>query len=162
MFGLKRVVRSATWTAQAKAAASRSTSRSSRRRRRVRHVHDARRRRGDPADTYAPRPIEAAAAAAIGTGRAYVWRGHYLVELKYNNEHESPQDMIKSSEEILPLFAKAIGDKLPGSTDKPASARALPAANLLPNAIAYFPDNVLSLGKVGPGAIGYYKDGAKR
>ncbi|MGH7280337.1 MAG: DUF6599 family protein, partial [Polyangiaceae bacterium] len=63
---------------------------------------------------------------------------------------------------ILPLVAKAVGEKLPGGTDKPASARALPTANMLPNGIAYFPDDVLSLGKVGPGAIGYYKDGAKR
>lgn len=117
---------------------------------------------GDPADPHAPHAIEAPAAAAMGSGRGYVWRGQYLVELTYLNETESPQDMIKSSENILPLVAKAVGEKLPGSTDKPASARALPTANLLPNAIAYFPDNVLSLGKVGPGAIGYYKDGAKR
>jgi hypothetical protein len=70
--------------------------------------------------------------------------------------------MIKSSEKILPVVAKAVGEKLPGATDKPASARALPTTNLLPNAIAYFPVNPLSLGKVGPGAIGYYRDGVKR
>ncbi len=117
---------------------------------------------GDPADPHAPRVIAAPAAAAMGSGRGYVWRGLYLVELTYLNEIESPPDMIKSSEKILPLVAKAVGEKLPGSTDEPASARALPAANMLPNGIAYFPDNALSLGKVGPAAIGYYKDGAKR
>ncbi|HEX7663114.1 MAG TPA: DUF6599 family protein [Polyangiaceae bacterium] len=117
---------------------------------------------GDPADSHAPRAFDAQGAGAMGSGRAYVWRGSYLVELTYLNESETPGDMIKSSEKILPQVGKAIGEKLTGATDKPASAKALPATNMLPNAIAYFPDNYLALGKIGPAAVGFYKDGAKR
>ncbi|MEO8797496.1 MAG: DUF6599 family protein [Polyangiaceae bacterium] len=117
---------------------------------------------GDPADSHAPRPLEAQGAGAMGTGRAYVWRGTYLVELTFLNESETPADMIKSSEQILPEVAKAVSEKLPGATDKPPSARALPEANMLPNGIAYFPNDYLGLGKIGPAAVGYYKDGAKR
>lgn len=117
---------------------------------------------GDPTDVHAPRPIAASGAGAMGSGRGYAWRGSYLVELTYLNETETPQAMIASSEQILPTVAKQISDKLPGATDKPLSARALTTVNLIPNGIAYFPEDPLSLGKIGAGAIGYYKDGTKR
>ncbi|MEO8874431.1 MAG: DUF6599 family protein [Polyangiaceae bacterium] len=117
---------------------------------------------GDPTDSHAPRTIEASGAGAMGSGRGYAWRGSYLVELTYLNETETPAAMIKSSEMILPVVAKAISEKLPGATDKPVSARALTTTNLIPNGIAYFPNDPVSLGKIGAGAVGYYKDGAKR
>ncbi|MEO7112911.1 MAG: DUF6599 family protein [Polyangiaceae bacterium] len=117
---------------------------------------------GDPTDSHAPRPIDASGAGAMGSGRGYAWRGSYLVELTYLNETETPQAMIASSEQILPTVAKVISEKLPGATDKPISARALSTTNLIPNGIAYFPQDPLQLGKIGAGAIGYYKDGTKR
>jgi len=117
---------------------------------------------GDPTDAHAPRPIDASGAGAMGSGRGYAWRGSYLVELTYLNETETPQAMIASSEQILPTVAKAVSEKLTGATDKPISARALSTTNLIPNGIAYFPQDPLQLGKIGAGAIGYYKDGTKR
>ena len=117
---------------------------------------------GDPTDSHAPRTIAASGAGAMGSGRGYVWRGSYLVELTYLNESETPAAMIASSEQILPVVAKAISDKLPGATDLPISARALTSTNLIANGIAYFPQDPLSLGKIGAGAVGYYKDGTKR
>src|SRR5690242_3875216 len=52
---------------------------------------------GDPAEPSTPKQLAAGAAGAIGTGRAYVWRGAHLVELQYVNETESPEQMAKSS-----------------------------------------------------------------
>ena len=118
---------------------------------------------GDPADPSAPRTLEAGGAGAIGTGRAYVWRGDELAELQYINENESPEQLAKSSEAVLTPLGKQLGAKLPGALDKPPAAAALPSASLVSaNAITYFTKDALGVPNVGAGAVGYYKDGDKR
>jgi hypothetical protein len=117
---------------------------------------------GDPAEPSTPKPFAAGGAGAIGTGRAYVWRGQHLVELQYNNEQESPAELAKSSDTILRAVGKEIGAKLPGSTTLPAAAQALPEANRLPNGIVFQPKDILGWNGVGPGALGFYKDGDRR
>lgn len=116
----------------------------------------------DPADPSTPKLLSAPAAGAIGTGRAYVWRGAHLVELQYINENESPDQVAKSSESILSAVGKAIGAKLPGPETLPPAAHALPDANRIPNAILFQPKDVLGWKGVGPGALGFYKDGDRR
>ena len=117
---------------------------------------------GDPADPSAPRPLSAGAAGAMGTGRAYVWKGQYLAELQYNNEQESPAELAKSSAAILSAVGKDIGNRLPGQADKPDAARRLPAPGLLPGGIAYAAKDVLDVTGAGAGAVGFYKDGDHR
>jgi hypothetical protein len=117
---------------------------------------------GDPAEPSTPKPFAAGAAASIGTGRAYVWRGQYLVELQYVNEQEAPAELAKSSDTILRAVGKEIGAKLPGATTLPASAAALPEANRIANGIVFQPKDILDWKGVGPGAIGFYKDGDRR
>jgi len=116
----------------------------------------------DPADPSTPKPLAAKAAGAIGTGRAYVWRGPNLVELQYINENESPEQLAKSSEAVLTSVGKAIGDKLPGPATLPPAAQALPEANRITNGILFQPKDVLGWKGTGPGALGFYKDGDKR
>jgi hypothetical protein len=116
----------------------------------------------DPAETTAPKPLDAGAGGAIGTGRAYVWRGLYLAELQYNNEQESPEALAASSAKILGVLASEIGAKLPGATDKPPAAQRLPTENLIPNGIQFFPKDPFGLTGAGAAAVGYYKDGATR
>ena len=117
---------------------------------------------GDPAEPSTPKVLAAGGAGAIGTGRAYVWRGVHLAELQYVNENESPEQLAKSSEAILTKVGKEIGDKLPGATDLPAAAAMLPTDKRVPQGITYQPKDVLGWTAVGPGAIGYYKDGDRR
>lgn len=117
---------------------------------------------GDPAEPSTPKPLAAGAAGAIGTGRAYVWRGAHLVELQYVNEQEAPSDLAKSSATILEAVGKAIGQKLPGPLTLPPAAQALPAWNRLPSGIVFQPKDVLGWNGVGPGAIGFYKEGDRR
>jgi hypothetical protein len=117
---------------------------------------------GDPADPTEPRPLAAGAAAAIGTGRAYVWKGAYLAELQYNNDQEAPDQLAKSSEAILTSLGRAIGSRLPGSVDKPDPAQLLPTAGLIPNGILFVPKDALGFAGLGPTAIGFYKEGDKR
>jgi hypothetical protein len=117
---------------------------------------------GDPADPSTPKPFAAGAAAAIGTGRAYVWRGQHLVELQYVNEQEAPAELAKSSDTILRAVGKEIGTKLPGAMTLPAAAAALPEANRIANGIVFQPKDILDAKGVGPGAIGFYKDGDRR
>jgi hypothetical protein len=117
---------------------------------------------GDPADKSAPRVLAAKGRGAIGTGRAYVWRGKYLVELQYNNEQEAESALAKSSEAILTALSKELGEKLPGAEEPPAAALALPRQNLVPNGIVWAQKEPYGVGNLGAGAIGYYADGGKR
>jgi hypothetical protein len=117
----------------------------------------------DPAEDSAPKPFAAGGGAVLGTGRAYVWRGQNVLELQYTSEQESPDQLSKSSSAILPLIGKEIGSKLPGSLDKPASAKALPEAHLVSaQAMEFVEKELLGLKGLGAGAMGFYKDGDKR
>jgi hypothetical protein len=116
----------------------------------------------DPLDPSTPRPLAVAGVGAIGTGRAYVWKGAYLAELSYLNENEKPEDLAKSSLEMLTAIAMSIAKKLPGGAELPASAAALPEAGRIPLGIAYYGKDAMGLGNVGPLAMGFYKDGDVR
>ena len=109
---------------------------------------------GDPAEPNTPRKLAAGGAGAIGTGRAYVWKGEHLVELQYNNEQESPSELAKSSSVALTEIAKALGEKLPGKGDLVPSAKALPEANLIANGVAFSPKDALGVSNAGAAAIG--------
>jgi hypothetical protein len=115
----------------------------------------------DPAEPTTPKPLEAGGAGALGTGRAYVWKGSYLAELQYNNEQETPEALTASSAKILTAVSKNIGDRLPGGPEKPAAAERLPKANLVPNGIQFFPKDAPNLGPAAA-AVGFYRDGVKR
>src|SRR4051812_3429644 len=62
----------------------------------------------DPLEA-APRKLAAGGAGAIGTGRAYVWKGAYLAEIQYANEQETPTQMKASSERVLVPLGTEIG-----------------------------------------------------
>jgi hypothetical protein len=118
---------------------------------------------GDPAKTTV-KALAAGAAGATSSSNAYVWRGQYLAELTFVTEDTkmTPQQMAQANETATGAIAKDIGSKLPGSTDLPASAAALPAAQRIPLGISYHPKDALGLTGVGPLAVGYYADGQKR
>lgn len=115
----------------------------------------------DPAES-APAKLEAGGAGALGTGIAYVWRGTHVAELSYTNELESPDQLKASSARALPALAKELGEKLPGDKAPPAAVSALPEAERVNMGIHYEAKDVLGISGAGPGAVGYYKDGAKR
>jgi hypothetical protein len=115
----------------------------------------------DPAEATTPKPLEAGGAGALGTGRAYVWKGAYLAELQYNNEEETPAALAASSARILSAVAKDIGARLPGGPEKPAAAERLPRDHLIPNGVQFYPKDAPGLGS-SAAAVGFYEDGAKR
>ena len=115
----------------------------------------------DPLEA-APRALEAGGAGAIGTGRAYVWKGPYLAEIQYANEQETPAQMKASSERLLVPIGTEIGKKVPGQAGLPPSASKLPPDKMVPMGILYAPKDVLGVEGAGAGASGFYKDGDKR
>src|SRR6266545_140433 len=115
----------------------------------------------DPLEA-APRKLSAGGAGALGTGRAYVWKGSHLAEIQYANEQETPAQMKASSERLLVPIATEIGQKLPGAAALPAAASNLPADKMVPMGILYLPKDLLGLEGAGAGAMGFYKDGEKR
>ena len=78
------------------------------------------------------------------------------------NETESPAELAKSSDTILRAVGKEVGDKLPGAKTLPPAAMALPEVNRLANGIVFQPKDLLGWNGVGPGAMGFYKDGDRR
>ncbi len=128
---------------------------------------------GDPADPSTPRPLATVAAGdppgnaleaargALGTGRAYVWRGNSVVELQYNNERETPAQLRASSDAALGAIGLGIAKRLTAVAG-PASLALLPSAHAIPNGLSFFPREPFGWKNVGPTAVGYYKDGARR
>jgi hypothetical protein len=116
----------------------------------------------DPAEPTTPKPLAAGAAAAIGTGRAYVWKDQYLAELQYNNEQETPEALAQSSARVLTGVAKGIGAALPGPATLPPAIEALPREHRLPNGTQLVTKDALGIPGFGPLAIGYFADGATR
>lgn len=119
----------------------------------------------DPADEHTPRPLSDVdalpeASGAMGTGKAYAQRGAYFLELTYSNDTETPEQLKKSSDAILPALAHDIAAKLPSEPPIPASVKALPRKDLVPNGITYFDKDVLGIAGGGPGAVGYYRNSA--
>lgn len=116
---------------------------------------------GDPLEV-APAALEAGGQGALGTGIAYVWRGEYVAELSYTNELESPDQLKATSAKVLPPLAKEIGEKLPGDKALPKPAVLLPAEGRVAMGVGFEAKDLLGVSGVGPGAMGYYKDGDKR
>jgi hypothetical protein len=71
--------------------------------------------------------FKAGGAAVLANGAAYLWRGKFLVELTLNAESATPQQAKKIGAEVLPAFAEALGQSLPGSTEPPPEVRLLPS-----------------------------------
>lgn len=124
---------------------------------------------GDPVDPSTPRVLEVApkgaptgGLGAIGTGRAYVWRGNMVAELQYNNDRETPSQLKASSEAALSAIGKSIAQKLPEETGMPASARLLPDEMRIANGVQFFMKEPFGWKNVGPTTVGYYKDGDRR
>jgi hypothetical protein len=121
----------------------------------------------DPTDPTATKPLPdlarsaADALGAIGTGKAYVWRNDQLLELTYNDENASPEQLARDATPVLVALGKQVAGRLPAG-QLPASAAALPSAHLVPNGIQFFKKDLMGIPGAGAGAVGYYVDGAKR
>jgi hypothetical protein len=110
------------------------------------------------------KPAAFGAVGATSSSNAYVWRGSYLVELTFVTEDTkmTPDQMARQNEVSTGAIARDIGGRLPGPTDLPPAASALPTTSRLPLGIAYHPKEALGASGVGPAAVGYYGDGEKR
>lgn len=115
----------------------------------------------DPVETK-PKGLEAGARATLGGSNANVWRGKYVLELAYNNEREAPDALRASTAKVLPPLAQAIGDELPGDKKLPDAAARLPEGDRVELGVSYVTGDLLDVGGVGAGAVGYYKTGEKR
>ncbi len=121
----------------------------------------------DPTDPTATKPLPdltrsaADALGAIGTGKAYVWRNDQLLELTYNDENASPEQLARDATPVLIALGKQVAGRLPAG-QLPACAAALPSAHLVPNGIQFFKKDLMGIPGAGAGAVGYYVDGAKR
>lgn len=118
----------------------------------------------DPARADMAKAVAWGPLAAMGTGTVYMWRGAYVVELSYVSPAESgDQAKLKaSSDKILPLIGKAILEKLPGTSNLPASLRRLPVADQIPLGMSFAMDGALGADGTGQNATKYYAEGGKR
>lgn len=106
--------------------------------------------------------LEAGGAGALGTGEAYVWRGHHVAQLTYSNTDEAREALIASSARVLPELARSLGERIPGELSPPSAVALLPSEQRLPHGATYVFDELLGISGIGGGAIGYYAEGEKR
>ena len=118
----------------------------------------------DPSDAQAPKSFGAGERSGLGTGRGYVWKGSYLVELTYTNDDGTlTQDAFKAAADaLLAPLGKAIGANLPADATPIPSVSALPVGSLVPGGVNFFPTDGFRIPHLGPVAEGFYRDGAKR
>lgn len=124
---------------------------------------------GDPTDASTPRVLDVGGKSAgpgglgaLGTGRAYVWRGNVVVELQYNNDRETPAQLKASSDAALSAIGKSIATKLPEDAGKPGSVKLLPSEDMVANGLQFFPKEPFGWKNVGPTAMGFYAKGDRR
>lgn len=117
---------------------------------------------GDPAEPTAPRDVPLPGAAAMGTGRGYLWRGHYLAELQFNNEEMAPAAIAAATGEVLSPILTRLSQNIHDSAEKPPAATYLPDAERLPGGISYVLREPLGLANLGPAAIGFYRHDSQR
>jgi hypothetical protein len=116
----------------------------------------------DPARQGAPNDLQVPGAGALGTGSAYVWRGQLFVELTYSNEQQTPQQLAKTSAELLSSLGKQVTQKLPGPAALPEAAALLPQEHRVPLGISFEPADAFGVSGAGAGAYGYYREGTVR
>jgi hypothetical protein len=117
---------------------------------------------GDPADGATLRPVPGGAVAALGLGSAYLYRGLYLVELTYNDQNAAEAAVRAAGDKLLPALLKDIGDKIQGDLALPVAVTLLPTEDLVPLGVRFITKDLLGVEGAGPGAVGYYRSGAKR
>ena len=90
----------------------------------------------------AMKPIPASGAAALGNAQALLWKGNFLIEMTYNADPtKSAAQATAEADALLPQFARAIGDKILGSTELPLDVRLLPSEQegRIPLGVDYVP-----------------------
>ncbi|MCS6898368.1 MAG: DUF6599 family protein [Myxococcales bacterium] len=118
----------------------------------------------DPLRPDMPKKTEVGAPGAMGTGSLYAVKGPYLLELSYVNSEESGDEkkLKASAERHLPVVARGILEKLPGTVTPPAAVAQLPSENLLPLGVAYTLGKTLGVEGTDHSAQGFYRDGERR
>ena len=116
----------------------------------------------DPAREDAPREMALDGIGALGAGTAYLWKGQIVVELTYTNDRQTPQQMFATGGDLLKLLGAMVAGNIPGSGVLPAAARKLPSENRIPLGLAFQPKDAFDVFGGGAGAVGYYREGAKR
>jgi len=118
---------------------------------------------GDPAGEAALRPLEGPALGALGVNNAYVVRGPYLAEIVFTDETAGSVEALRArADPHVASLAKEIGAKLPGDVAPPPAAAVLPVAARVPLGVRYHTKDTFGIAGIGPGAIGYHREGEKR
>jgi hypothetical protein len=118
---------------------------------------------GDPADDATATSTPGGGAAALGTGNAYLWAGSWLLEIVYNDDALTPDQLEAAAKKTLAPIVQTLGARLPGATTPPAEVALLPTEHRLPLGVRYALADAIMAG-VGPmpGAVGYFRDGDRR
>ncbi len=106
--------------------------------------------------------FEAGAGAAQSQNEGVVVAGNEVISLRLVNPALPPLRAVAQAGATMPALARELLTALRAESLKPLEVRLLPAADRLPLAVDYEPEDVLDVSGLGPGAVGYYARGAKR
>ncbi|MDX2056147.1 MAG: DUF6599 family protein [Polyangiaceae bacterium] len=101
-------------------------------------------------------------AAAQSNIDARAVTGNQVVILRLSDSEQPTERVVERARVLLPEAVRGLTRALGGASELPLEVRLLPSAGLLPLGMAYEPENVLDVGGLGPGAVGYYARGVKR
>lgn len=112
--------------------------------------------------------------AVLGTAQAFLWKGNHVVEMTYDADpSKTAEEATAEADRALPMMAKAVGEKILGSTELPLDVRLLPTEQegRIPLGVDYVPpkytrpegkNEALKVTVPGGYALAYMKDEDKR
>lgn len=101
--------------------------------------------------------LEARGEAVLAGGVAQLWRGPYVVELRYQDEKQAPAGVHRAAAATLPPLVQDIAAHLEGRTEPPEAVRRLPVSERVPQGVTFTPRDAFGVAGLGAAAVGDYR-----
>ncbi len=102
------------------------------------------------------RALAVSGEAHLAGGVAKLWRGPYVVGLRYQDERQSPADVHRAAAATLPRLVQDIAAHLEGTTEPPGAVRRLPVSQRVPFGVSFTPRDAFGVAGLGAAAVGEY------
>lgn len=109
------------------------------------------------AGALAVRPLEARGEAILAGTLAVLWRGPYVVELRYQDEEQPPEGARRAAAAVLAQLVRDVSQRLDGGADPPEAVRRLPSAERVMLGIKFTLRDMLGVAGLGSAAVAEYR-----
>ena len=106
--------------------------------------------------------IPAPGVAVLDGAHAAGWLGRYVVSANYSDESAPTAERARDVAARLPELFRGLLEALPNEPTLPLAVQKLPASNRIPLGVRLVQGDAFGVRGIGPGALGYYREGDKR